>query len=88
MKKVKKVFWILIFLLLFNIVSPVLADDIDDEFEDINLDSLQASTVSTDVPSLNSRAAVIYDRTSKKIIYGKNEFTRRPMASTTNVVTS
>lgn len=39
-------------------------------------------------PSLNSRAAIIYDRTSKTVIYGKNINDKRAMASTTKIMTS
>ena len=39
-------------------------------------------------PKLNSRAAIIYDRQSKRVIWGKAENERRPMASTTKIMTA
>lgn len=43
---------------------------------------------SKEEPKINSRAAVVYDRKSKKIIWGKKENERRPMASTTKIMTA
>lgn len=40
-----------------------------------------------DVPVINSRAAVLYERNTKQIIYGKQEDVARPMASTTKIMT-
>ncbi len=84
---------ILIFLLIFTIYFPtlVLADDIDEE--EIGIEDLQEITIetvakSTEEPILNARAAIIYDRTTKEIIWGKNETQKRAMASTTKIMTS
>ena len=38
--------------------------------------------------SANARAAVIYDRSTNEIIWGKNENQKRPMASTTKIMTA
>jgi D-alanyl-D-alanine carboxypeptidase (penicillin-binding protein 5/6) len=84
---------LLISLLLIVILvcpSVVLADD-DDE-EDIDENELQqiveSSTLPTEEPVINSRSAIIYDRTTKKVIWGKNEDTKRAMASTTKIMTA
>lgn len=37
---------------------------------------------------INSRAAIIYDRKSKRVIWGKAENEKRPMASTTKIMTA
>lgn len=42
----------------------------------------------TNPPSLNSRAAIVFDRTSKTVIYGKNIDSKRAMASTTKIMTA
>lgn len=39
-------------------------------------------------PKINARIGVIYDRTSGKILYGKNENKQTPMASTTKIMTA
>ena len=48
------------------------------------------SQVSADIKDalvINSRAAVLYERNSGQIIYGKSENVARPMASTTKIMT-
>lgn len=79
----------LIFITCFTI--PVWADDIEEE--DISIEDVQALVVESAAqpirePNLNARAAIIYDRTSKEMIWGKNETQKRPMASTTKIMTA
>lgn len=82
---------ILILLIIINICCTVIYAD-DEEEEELNANELQeiieASTEPTKEPIINSKAAVIYDRTSKKVIWGKNENDKRAMASTTKIMTS
>lgn len=89
MKKIISI--MLIFMIIMNINIISLADDQDEE--DINEEELQEEllNVSTNVenlPKTNSRAVLIFDRTSKKVIYEKNGYTRRAMASTTKIMTT
>lgn len=88
--RVKKIFIVLIILIISINISVVFADD-DDE-EDIDENELQqiveSSTSPTEEPVINSRSAIIYDRTTKKVIWGKNENTKRAMASTTKIMTA
>ena len=42
----------------------------------------------TEEPKINARAAITYDRTTKKILWGKNENEKRAMASTTKIMTA
>lgn len=87
MKKFKII--IVIFIMIINISLPVLADDEENEIEEINLQEIvQTSTTATDIPVINSRAAVIYDRATGTVIYGKNENTEKKMASTTKIMTA
>ena len=46
-----------------------------------------SSVEQADVPTINSRAAIVYDRNSGTILYGKNENEKRKMASTTKIMT-
>ena len=82
---------ILILLIIINICYPVIYAD-DEEEEELNANELQeiieTSTEPTKEPIINSKSAVIYDRTSKKIIWGKNENEPRAMASTTKIMTA
>ena len=78
-----------LFLLLFPIF--VLADD--EEEEEYNQNEIQELIVESvakpsEEPNLNARAAIIYDRTTKEIIWGKNETQKRAMASTTKIMTA
>ena len=66
---------LIIFILILNILTiNCFADDIELEnfpeeeiWEDVkNVDA----TINENPPQLNSRAAIIYDRTSKTVIYG------------------
>lgn len=77
----------IILLVIVCISGTVYSDEIDTDkliWED---DVLQTSNTS-EKPKLNSRAAVIYDRKSKKVIWGKKENEKRPMASTTKIMTA
>lgn len=46
------------------------------------------NNISENPPKINSREAIIFDRKSKAIIYGKNVNQKRAMASTTKVMTA
>lgn len=75
---------------MFNILltNIVLADD---KVEEVDVEEIAKviQTVSevTDEPKINSKYAVIIDRNSKEILYGKNELDRTKMASTTKIMT-
>lgn len=66
----------------------VLADDIDEEEINNMDDIIQTSVESQEEPNILSRAGIIFDRTSKRVIWGKKENERRPMASTTKIMTA
>ena len=89
----KYIIYILTFIYIIGITSIVFADDEDFE-EDISdtawiYEQIEAASANaTDEPIINSRAAVIYDRTSGEVIWGKDENSQRKMASTTKIMTS
>lgn len=73
---------------IFSYFFPVYADDVD--FESWN-DFTSVINTSADIsnePKINSRAAIVYDRTSGSILYGKNENEKRKLASTTKIMTA
>lgn len=85
--KFYKIFYAFI-ILIFSLNYIVLADDIDEELS-TNFPSLVETSAQIDkIPTINSRAAIIYDRTSGSILYGKNENEKRKMASTTKIMTA
>ncbi len=80
---------IIAFVLMFILIFPVccFADEENNEEEEQILELVEAASDSAEEPNLNSRAAIIYDRNSKEVIYGKEENTKRKMASTTKIMT-
>lgn len=82
----KFIFCFLIFIFSFNIIA--FADD--EDFETINDISsyINASSNIITEPTVNSRAAIVYDRNSGQILFGKNENEKRKMASTTKIMTA
>lgn len=90
MKKIIKVIYItiIITLLCSNIVFADIIDDETLEVLEINEEIIEASAELTQEPKINSRSAVVFDRNSKKAIYNKNMNQKRPMASTTKIMTA
>lgn len=75
--------------LLVNILgfSIIYADDIDTHI-DISTDEIISTSSSIDnYINLNTRSCIVLDRTSKQILYGKNETNQVKMASTTKIMT-
>lgn len=91
LKNIMKKIAILVILLLILFPIFVLADD--EEEEEYNQNEIQdliveSASSSAEEPKINARAAIIYDRTTKQIIWGKNENEKRAMASTTKIMTA
>lgn len=88
LKKTLIIYLIVILTFLSNIT--VFADDEDEE--ELNATELQevveSATLPTNEPILNARAAIIFDRTTGRTIWGKNENQKRAMASTTKIMTA
>lgn len=82
---------IILIILIVNVGMPLVYAD-DEEEIDLNLDEInkivESATKPINEPILNSKSAIIYDRETKKVIWGKNEKQKRPMASTTKIMTS
>ena len=76
-----------LFIIIFSYIFPVYADDEDFEFSP-DIPSINVSSQVIDEPSINSKAAIIYERSSGTILFGKNENEKRKMASTTKIMTA
>lgn len=85
----KKIVTMLLILILFLMVPiTIFADDIE-ELEEISEEFvLNASTNVENIPKINSRACLIFDRDSKRVLFEKNGYSKRAMASTTKIMTS
>ena len=84
---------IIILLSLFLLFFPMFAFADDNEEEEYKQNEIEEVIVESaakisEEPKLNARAAIIYDRTTKEIIWGKNEKQKRAMASTTKIMTA
>ena len=81
----------IISILIISCASCVYADDVDEEemlADEVKELALETTAKVSEEPVLNARAAVIYDRKTKEIIWGKNETEKRAMASTTKIMTA
>ena len=91
MKNLKKILIIYLITILTLLSNKIVFADDDDE-EELNVAELQkvveSATTPANEPILNAKSAVIYDRTTGKIIWGKNENQKRAMASTTKIMTA
>lgn len=94
----KKVKIFIIFSTLLTVLGclmpTVLGDDIDETIENNSTIKEEIAETSTNavkessLPTINSRAAIVLDRNSNTILFGKNENEQRKMASTTKIMTS
>lgn len=78
-------------IIIFCLQGIILAND--EDIENIELKEILQEIAETgaDVvkePVINSRAAVVFDRTSEEVVYEKNSTQKRAMASTTKVMTA
>lgn len=79
---------ILTLIVFLSICGYVKADEEDSEnidFSEIWNEYITSSTESSNDPVLNSRAAIVLDRKTGAVLFEKNAFSKRAMASTTNV---
>lgn len=90
--KLLKIF-LLTLMLIYSLTPCILADDNNEILDDnstINsqiVETLETSSPETNLPDINSRAAVVIDRATSTILYGKKETEHRKMASTTKIMT-
>ena len=89
MKKIYK--FLIVFLIIINIPIVNLTVDLEDDYEELDYVWLEEEinkAKEANEPNISSRCAVIYDRASKTVIWGKNEEKEVPMASTTKIMTA
>ena len=90
MKKIISIFIFFIFISLFFYIS--FADDIDNETIDVSteLNSFTDTYTTEPIkePNVNSRACVVIDRKTNYVLFGKNENSKKKMASTTKIMTA
>jgi len=86
---------LLLTIILISFLTPrIFADDTNEVLDDnstINkqiVETIETSSNDVSLPDINSRAAVVIDRSTNRILYGKKENEKRKMASTTKIMTS
>ena len=85
-----KIYKTLIYMFIFTFFCnyTVFADDEEFEKSDNISSFINASSDIVTEPTINSRAAIVYDRNSGTILFKKNENEKRKMASTTKIMTA
>ena len=83
----KKVLLFICLFVVFLSTSLCYADDIDTS-SDFDFTSAEVSSIDTSSPDINSKAAVILEKSTGTILFGKNENEIRKMASTTKIMTA
>ena len=87
--KMKKVLKILVVIILLNSNYANYAyDEVYEEWEYVWVEEALEESKHEKEPQVYSKSAVIYDRTSKTILWGKNENEKLSMASTTKIMTA
>ena len=81
----KKIYFLLILLVLFS--NTVYADNMQASISG-SITTASSNNVNSSKPTIYSKSAIVLDRTSKKILYEKDAYTKRPMASTTKIMTA
>ena len=77
-----------LFIFIFCYFYPVFADDEDFEVFSVEPTTINTSSNTNSEPTINSRSAIIYERSSGLVLYGKAENEKRKMASTTKIMTA
>ena len=78
----------IIIIINLNIISYGFEQEEDTDYIWLEEEISSASANVVNEPKLNSKCAVVFDRTSKTVLFGKNENKRVPMASTTKIMTA
>lgn len=87
--KIKKILKILVIVIILNFSVVSYAEEEDpDAWDYIWLDEAVEEGQKVEEPSILSRYVVVYDRGSGTVLWGKNENTPVPMASTTKIMTA
>lgn len=89
MKKIK-CFLAICLTIILSVPINIFAYEIEEDTDYVWLQEeiTNVSTDSVSEPSLNSRYAIVIDRESKEVLFGKNENQKVPMASTTKIMTA
>lgn len=91
LNKLKITMYIIVisFSILILLSSYCFADDYIEPVDELtDFSSITASSPTSSIPNINSRSAIVLERSTGTILYGKNESDIRKMASTTKIMTA
>jgi len=88
MKNIKIYMIIAIILIISLCPYRVFADDEDEIEEGIEDLIIESAANPVDEPTINSKSAIVYDRETEEVIWGKFENEQRAMASTTKIMSA
>jgi len=84
----KRLFAFVFLIMIFLSVLPV-ADDMNEELPTSAIfESISDDVLSEDYPEINARSALVMDFESGRVLFEKNGYIKRPMASTTKIMTA
>ena len=83
----KKIFSIIMILYFFITPTSSFADDYLEDNLDFDV-AVETSSDTSKMPNINARHAVVLDRASRTVLFGKNENEQCKMASTTKIMTA
>lgn len=84
----KRIFaFVLLTMIFFAVLSA--ADDINEEIPTSSIfEGISADVIIEDYPKINARSAIVMDFESGRVLFEKNGYIKRPMASTTKIMTA
>ena len=84
----KKLLLLLLFIFAFNSII-CFSDDFDEEEASSTIyEAVSQSLDSNKQPDINARSGIVIDFKTGRILYEKNAYIKRPMASTTKIMTA
>lgn len=81
-------FSLLLILIFSNLTYANIDENEQIDLNQIKQEVVETSTNTSSIPDINSKAAIVIDRSTRTILYGKNEQEIRKMASTTKIMTA
>jgi D-alanyl-D-alanine carboxypeptidase (penicillin-binding protein 5/6) len=79
--------FVLLTMIFFAVLSA--ADDINEEIPTSSIfEGISADVIIEDYPKINARSAIVMDFESGRVLFEKNGYIKRPMASTTKIMTA
>ncbi|NLG88850.1 MAG: D-alanyl-D-alanine carboxypeptidase [Clostridiaceae bacterium] len=84
----KRLFALVLLVMIFFTVRTA-ADDVNEEIPTSSIfEGISADVSIDDYPKINARSAIVMDFESGRVIFEKNAYVKRPMASTTKIMTA